>query len=165
MRTSFIHDQQEIDKIINGCDHCFVGITEKDGSPYVIPMNFAYHDGQIIMHSGPEGKHLELLEIDNRVCVTFCTENNKLMYQHPDVACSYAMNSKSVLIKGKIEFVEDFDEKSRLIRIFMKHYVNRDFKISDPAIRNLKIWVLKSEIVTAKAFGQNFRYEENVVER
>ena len=122
MRTFFITDQEEIDQIILSCEHCFVGISEKDGSPYVFPMNFAYADGVIILHSGPHGKHLQLLETDNRVCVTFCTENNKILYQHPDVACSYSMQSKSVLCKGKIEFVENQEEKERLIKLFMRHF-------------------------------------------
>ena len=157
MRTSFITEQQEIDKIIESCSHCFVGMTEKDGSPYVIPMNFGYADGIIILHSGPHGKHLNLLDADNRVCVTFCTENNKILYQHADVACSYSMESKSVLCKGKIEFVDDLQEKERLIKLFMKHYTDREFKISTPAIRNVKLWILRPESYTAKAFGQNFR--------
>ena len=158
MRTFFITDQEEIDQIILSCEHCFVGISEKDGSPYVFPMNFAYADGVIILHSGPHGKHLQLLETDNRVCVTFCTENNKILYQHPDVACSYSMQSKSVLCKGKIEFVENQEEKERLIKLFMRHYTDREFKISAPAIRNVKVWILKPETITAKAFGQNFKY-------
>ena len=158
MRTSFITDQDEIDKIIQGCEHCFVGILEKDGSPYVIPMNFGYADGVIILHSGPHGKHLNLLETDNRACVTFCTDNNKIMYQHPDVACSYSMESKSVLCKGRIEFVENQEEKECLIKLFMKHYTEREFKISAPAIRNVKVWIMKPETITAKAFGQNFKY-------
>ncbi len=157
MRTSFITDREEIDQIIESCSHCFVGMAEKDGSPYVIPMNFGYADGVIILHSGPHGKHLNLLGVDNRVCVTFCTQNNKIMYQHPDVACSYSMESKSVLCKGKIEFVEDQEEKERLIKLFMKHYTERQFKISAPAIRNVKVWKLLPETITAKAFGQNFR--------
>ena len=158
MRTFFITDQEEIDQIILSCEHCFVGISEKDGSPYVFPMNFAYADDVIILHSGPHGKHLQLLETDNRVCVTFCTENNKILYQHPDVACSYSMQSKSVLCKGKIEFVENQEEKERLIKLFMRHYTDREFKISAPAIRNVKVWIMKPETITAKAFGQNFKY-------
>ena len=158
MRTFFITDQEEIDQISLSCEHCFVGISEKDGSPYVFPMNFAYADGVIILHSGPHGKHLQLLETDNRVCVTFCTENNKILYQHPDVACSYSMQSKSVLCKGKIEFVENQEEKERLIKLFMRHYTDREFKISAPAIRNVKVWIMKPETITAKAFGQNFKY-------
>ncbi len=165
MRTFFIQDQQEINDIINNCDHCFVGITEEDGSPYVFPMNFAYIDGHIILHSGPHGKHLKLLNKDNRACITFCTENNKIMFQHIDVACSYSMTSKSVLCKGHIEFIENFEEKSMLIQQFMYKYTNRKYKISTPAINNVKIWKMKPTSFTAKAFGQNFKYEGNVFER
>lgn len=161
MRTSFITDQEEIDSIISGCQFCFVGITEKDGSPYVIPMNFGYFDRKIILHSDPNGKHVQLLENDSRVCVTFCTNNNKIFFQHRDVACSYSMESKSVLCKGKIKFIDDMEEKEQLMKQFMKHYTTRDFKFSVPAIRNVKVWLLEPEKVTAKAFGQNYRYKEN----
>lgn len=156
MRTSFITDKEEINKIINDCDVCFIGLIEEDGSPYVIPMNFALYEGDVLLHSGPHGKHLNLLEKDNRVCVTFCSDR-KLMYQHPEVACSYSMQSQSVLCKGKIEFVEELTEKENLVKVFMKHYTQREFKFSVPAIKNVKLWRLRVESVTAKSFGQNFK--------
>lgn len=156
MRTSFITDKEEIRRIINGCNVCFVGIIEEDGSPYVIPMNFAWYEDDILLHSGPHGKHIHLIEKDNRACITFCSDR-QLMYQHPDVACSYSMQSQSVLCKGRIEFIENMDEKETLIKVFMSHYSDREFKISAPAIRNVKVWRLRVETITAKSFGQNFR--------
>jgi nitroimidazol reductase NimA-like FMN-containing flavoprotein (pyridoxamine 5'-phosphate oxidase superfamily) len=157
MRTSFITDTKQIEELILLCRQCFVGMIEEDGSPYVIPMNFGYQDGEIVLHSDSHGKHINLLEKDNRVCITFCTENNRILYQHKDVACSYSMESKSVLCKGKIDFIEDLAGKEKYIKIFMKHYSDKDFKFSTPAIRNVKIWVMKPEEITAKAFGQNFK--------
>ena len=56
MRTSFITDQKEIDKIITERQICFVGMVEEDGSPYVIPMNFGYVDGKIILHFAGKGQ-------------------------------------------------------------------------------------------------------------
>ncbi len=156
MRTSLITDQTEIDAIINQCDICFLGITETDGSPYVIPMNFGYSKGEIILHSAPHGKHLDLLTLNNNVCVTFCPER-KLVYQHPDVACSYSMLSKSVLCKGTVTFIEDIDEKEQTMSILMKNYTDRDFKYSKPALMNVKIWRITINEVTAKAFGQNYK--------
>lgn len=156
MRTSFITDNNEINKIIEESDICFIGMLEEDGSPYVIPMNYALYEGDILLHSGPHGKHLNLLAKDNRVCATFCA-GGKLMYQHPDVACSYSMQAKSVLCKGKIEFIEDMEEKEKLVRVFMSHYTSREFKFSEPAIRNVKMWRLRVESKTAKSFGQNFK--------
>jgi uncharacterized protein len=156
MRTSFITDKKEIETIINQCDICFVGIAEADGSPYVIPMNFGYSNGEIILHSAPHGKHLSLLELNNRICVTFCSER-KMVYQHPDVACSYSMLSKSVVCKGSISFIEELAEKELTMNILMKNYSDRTFKYSTPALTNVKIWRMKIDEMTAKAFGQNFK--------
>jgi len=156
MRTSFITDRKEIEDIIQHCDVCFIGIVEKDGSPYVIPMNFGYADGEIILHSGPEGKHISLLEIDNRICVTFCSDR-KLVYQHPDVACSYSMHSRSVVCKGRVSFIEDMAEKEIAMNLTMKNYTERAFKYSKPALANVKVWRVTIEEMTGKAFGQNFK--------
>jgi nitroimidazol reductase NimA-like FMN-containing flavoprotein (pyridoxamine 5'-phosphate oxidase superfamily) len=83
------------------------------------------------------------------------------MYQHPDVACSYSMNSKSVLVKGKVTFIENLEEKEQAMNLFMKKYTQRsDFKYSLPALRNVKVWKVKVESITAKAFGQNFKTQQ-----
>jgi len=156
MRTSYIVDQTEIEGIISQCDICFVGFVEADGTPYVIPMNFGYMNDEIILHSGPEGKHLELLKLNNRICVTFCT-GHKLVYQHPDVACSYSMTSKSVLCKGSVTFAEDIEEKTTLMNLLMKNYTDREFKYSIPALKNVRVWRVKVDEMTGKSFGQNFK--------
>ena len=156
MRTSFITDKSEIEELINQCDICFVGLVEEDGTPYVIPMNFGYVDGEIILHSAPEGKHIHLLSLNNHICVTFCSER-KLVYQHPEVACSYSMTSKSVLCKGTVTFIDDIDQKLAAMNIFMKNYTERAFKYSKPALTNVKVWKMKIDEMTAKSFGQNFR--------
>jgi len=156
MRTSFITDKIEIESIINQCDICFVGFTEKDGTPYVIPMNFGYLDGDIILHSAPEGKHIGLLELSNRICVTFCSDR-KLAYQHPDVACSYSMTSKSVVCKGSVSFIEDLEEKEKALNSMMQKFTKKEFKYSAPALRNVKVWRVSVDEMTSKSFGQNFK--------
>jgi nitroimidazol reductase NimA-like FMN-containing flavoprotein (pyridoxamine 5'-phosphate oxidase superfamily) len=156
MRTTIITDKIEMESIIDQCDICFLGMVELDGSPYVIPMNFGYCNGDIILHSAPEGKHLHLVENNNKVCVTFCSDR-KLVYQHPDVACSYSMLSKSVLCKGKVSFIEDLNEKAETLNSMMSKFSDRKFKYSTPALANVKVWRIKVEEMTAKAFGQNFK--------
>jgi nitroimidazol reductase NimA-like FMN-containing flavoprotein (pyridoxamine 5'-phosphate oxidase superfamily) len=156
MRTSFIADKEEMEAIINHCDICFVGMIEEDGTPYVIPMNFGYSNDEVILHSGPHGKHLDLLALNNRVCITF-SSGHKLVYQHPEVACSYSMTSKSVLCKGAVTFVEDIEEKEQLLNVLMRNYTKREFRYSAPALRNVKVWRVHVEEMTGKAFGQNFK--------
>ena len=66
MKTVIIEDKQRIESIILHCDACFVGITDLEGNPYVVPMNFGYENGTIYLHSGPEGSKLEMLRSEER---------------------------------------------------------------------------------------------------
>lgn len=59
MKTIAITEPAEIEAIIRKCPYCMVGITDQEGNPYVVPMNFAYRDGVIYLHSGPEGSKVE----------------------------------------------------------------------------------------------------------
>lgn len=156
MRSFFITDKKEIESIINQCEICFVGMVTSDGSPYVVPMNFGYFDGHIVLHSAPEGSHLHYLEKNNRVCITICN-GGKLRFQHPDMACSYNMEAKSVMCKGTISFIENNDEKVKYLDVLMSKFSDKKFKYSEPSVRNVKVWLVKIDEMTAKAVGQNYK--------
>lgn len=153
MRTIVITEKAEMEAIIHQCAICFVGLTEKDGAPYVFPMNFGYINGEIILHSAPFGTHINSLIFSNKICITFCNEG-KLVHQHKNVACSYRMDSKSVICKGEVDFIEGMEEKELILNEFMKKYTDNTFKYSIPALKNVKIWRVKVIEMTAKAFGQ-----------
>ncbi len=97
MKTVIIEDKQRIESIILHCDACFVGITDLEGNPYVVPMNFGYENGTIYLHSGPEGSKLEMLEHNNNVCITFSL-GHKLVYQHEkgSLQLQYAFRKRDV---------------------------------------------------------------------
>ena len=44
MKTIAITELTEIEAIIRKCPYCTVGITDLEGNPYVVPMNFAYRN-------------------------------------------------------------------------------------------------------------------------
>lgn len=152
MKTFIIEDKQRIESIIGRCDVCFVGMTDLEGRPYVIPMNFGYKDGTLYLHSGPEGGKIKMLERNNNVCITFSL-GHKLVCQHERVACSYSMRSESAVCRGKVEFVEDTDEKRKALDIIMRHYTDNETGYSDPAVRNVKVWKVPVDQMTGKVFG------------
>ena len=153
MSSCYITDPVEAEKIINRCEMCFVGMTMPDGAPYVLPMNFGYFDGHIVLHSGSEGTHIQHLERDNRVCITFC-DGGKLRHQHENVACSYGMIAESVVCKGVVTFIDDPDEKIKYLNILMHKHTGRDFSYSAPAIHNVKVWLVTINEMTSKAVGK-----------
>lgn len=152
MKTFSIEEQERIEIVIRACKLCFVGMSDENGRPYVLPMNFGYRNGIIYLHSAREGRSIRTMEKNPYICVTFCSDA-ELIYQHPDVACSYRMRAGSVICEGKVEFEEDFAEKEKALDIIMSHYAGKKFSYSVPAVNNVKIWKLPIEVVGAKEFG------------
>ena len=120
--------------------------------PYVLPLNFALDGDSVILHSAQSGRMWETLKINQNVCINW-TLGEELAWQDVRVGCSYRVISNSVLVEGKVEFVEDFDEKYRLMKIMMKQYSEREFKFSKPAIENVGILKVSIDKITAKEFG------------
>jgi hypothetical protein len=151
MRTIFIENREEINKIIRACKTCYVAMTNNE-IPYVLPMNFGFVGDSIILHSAQSGRMWETLKKNPNVCINW-TLGEDLAWQDVRVGCSYRVKSKSVLVEGKAEFVEDFDEKYRLLTLTMKQYSEREFKFSKPAVENVGLLKVKIEKITAKEFG------------
>jgi nitroimidazol reductase NimA-like FMN-containing flavoprotein (pyridoxamine 5'-phosphate oxidase superfamily) len=152
MRTVFIEDKTEIEAIIKGCRTCFLGLSDSDNAPYVVPMNFGYTDGIIYLHSGPGGRKWDMMIKNPKACVTFCL-GDELAYQDEHVACSWRMKSKSVIAEGKLEFIEEYDEKEKIMHLLMAQYSDKSFKFNEPAIKNIGVFKLHIETIQGKAFG------------
>lgn len=152
MKTIIIEDKQRIESIILHSDVCYVGFIDLEGNPYVLPMNYGYENGNIYLHSAPEGHKIEMLEHNNNVCITFSL-GHKLVYQHEKMACSYSMRSESAMCRGKVRFVEDMEEKRQALNIIMRHYTDIDFSYSEPSVKNVKVWQVEVEQMTGKVFG------------
>lgn len=152
MKTISITDPAQIKKIIDKCPYCMVGLTDCEGNPYVVPMNFAYDNGVIYLHSGPEGSKVKMVTRHPQVCITFC-EGHELVYMHKQVVCSYSMKSRSVICRGKVRFIEDREEKRRILDLLMKQYTENECNYAEPAIRNVKLWEVKIDNMTCRSFG------------
>ena len=151
MRTLFIENREEIDNLIRECKTCFLAMSDKD-FPYVLPMNFALDGNSVILHSAQSGRMWETLKKNKNVCINW-TLGEELKWQDKRVGCSYRVKSKSVLVEGKVEFVDDFDEKIRCLNLLMNQYSDREFKFSKPSVENVGIIKVAIEKISAKEFG------------
>lgn len=151
MRTLFIENRKEIDKIIRACKTCYLGMSSAD-LPYVLPMNFALEDETIILHSAQSGRMWETVKQNPKVCINW-TLGEELKWQDVWVGCSYRVKSKSVLVEGDAEIVDDYDEKYRLLKLLMSQYSDREFKFNEPAVINVGIIKVRIRKITAKEFG------------
>lgn len=153
MQSREITLQSAMEEIIAKCRYCTMAMIDQNNEPYVLPMNFGYTDGVVYLHSAPEGKKVDILRNNNRVCLAFSTDH-ELRHQNEEVACSYSMKYRSVLVYGKVEFIEDPAEKRRALNILMKQYTGNDnYKYNDPAIKNVLVYKVVAEKMEGRAFG------------
>lgn len=153
MKKYKIEEQKQIEAIIRKAEVCTLSMVDGD-KPYAVPMNFGYKDGCIILHSAQTGKKLDILEKNNQVCISFYIDES-MNIRHEKVACSYSMKFKSVLAFGKLENVEDFQEKTDAMNEVMKQYTGKTFTYNAPAIKGVKIMIVKVEEFTAFNRGYN----------
>lgn len=156
MKTLIIKDPDKVEDVIQNSDICFVGMVNEENHPYVIPMNFGYHEGIFYLHSAPEGKHIDCIENNSHICITLCSDR-KIAFQNKEVACSYTMKAQSVVAFCNVSFIDNPEEKIKVLNILMSHYSNIDHTYSLPAVKNVKIWKATPFRLTCKAFGVPYK--------
>ena len=152
MRARTLHQQEDYDAIIAKCQVCHVSMVDADGFPYVVPMNFGYTDGNIILHGAENGKKMTILRSNPNVCVAFSTDY-VLRYQNEEVACSWGMKYRSVIVYGKIEFITEDNAKIDALNVVMKHYAGREFPYNMPAIREVCVFKVIPDRFSCRVYG------------
>jgi len=145
-----ITDTNEIEAIIASCKICRIAMIDGE-LPYLLAFNFGYRNQTIYIHTGKTGKKLDVLAKNNKVCVLFDTDH-ELFFRNQPVACSWRQRYRSVMAHGKAVKVEDFEQKTAALNIFMQNYAEQQFTYSTPAINNIEVFEIKIERMTGRSF-------------
>jgi len=117
----------------------------------VVPMNFGFDNQYIYLHSARTGKKIDILRTNPRVCLAF-SAFHQLRYQSEKVACSWSMKYKSVLVFGEVEFIEQKEEKVKMLNCLMKKYAGREFTYNVPALKEVLTYKVSLKKVEARAY-------------
>jgi nitroimidazol reductase NimA-like FMN-containing flavoprotein (pyridoxamine 5'-phosphate oxidase superfamily) len=142
----------ELEAIIKKCESCNLAMVDKDGKPYVLPMNFGLEGDYIYFHSAREGKKVDILNANPEVCISFSTDH-QLRWVNEEVACSWGMKYRSVLAYGKVEFIDDYDKKEEALKVIMKNYSDLDFTFNAPAVNDVLVFRVKVDQLHGRALG------------
>jgi uncharacterized protein len=152
MKTIQMQDREQMLSLIRSCLVCYVGMVDADGSPYVVPFNFGYADDVIYLHGAQQGRKMDILCRDPRVSIVFSADH-ELRAQHTDTACSYSMKSRSVMVAGRVEFIEELDQKAEALNVIMRHYTGRDFDYKIPALKEVACFKVVIEKISGRMRG------------
>lgn len=109
---------EEMEKILKKAE---VGrIALNDGTvPYIVPVNFFYHEGKIVFHCAWEGKKLAVMKKDPNCCFEVDEFTGEVSY-HREAQCR--LDYDSVLAFGRARIEDDQEKKIRLLQLFAEKY-------------------------------------------
>lgn len=82
----------------------FAGLLLLKTIPYIVPVCFGYKDNCQYFHSAADGKKIDMIKKNNRVCFEFDTREGLIKSENP---CDWDMKYHSVVGSGKAFFIED----------------------------------------------------------
>lgn len=112
-------------EILYQCDCCRIGLID-DVATYIVPLNFGYEEEAnnlvLYFHGANEGKKLELMEKQNYVGFEMDRKHELI---EGDIPCAYSFKYQSIIGKGKIEILHNYEDKIKGLTSIMSHYSNK----------------------------------------
>jgi len=115
----FVESREQIEALLRADSLGFLGLSVDD-VPYVVPLSYAYLDGKIIFHCALEGKKLDMLKSNPRVCFTIGQQDGETTRHPRGAQCS--ADDYSVICYGTARIVEDIEERWRLLNVFHRSF-------------------------------------------
>lgn len=141
-----IVDEAGIRAILEQATVCRLGLVDGD-RPYVVPLCFGYRDDVLYFHGASEGRKIDVLRRNPRVCFEFDLIGEPV---ESESACNWSMRYQSVIGFGEAVFVEGLEEKREALNVIMAHYSKGAFEFPEKALSATSVFRVEIERMTAK---------------
>ena len=119
MPKEWITDRQGMESLLQEALVGCLATVGPDGSPYITPLHFVYHQGKIYCHCAFEGRKIDNIRADPRVCFEV---HELIKIVQSQRACDFGTRYRSVLVFGRARSLPDVDEKVTVLTALAEKY-------------------------------------------
>ncbi len=141
-----VTEQAAIEKIFRDGTTCQLAFSD-DPVPYLVTLNYGYHDGALYFHAASEGKKIDLIKKNGQAAFTVALDRGLIK---GDTACQWSVRFQSVVGYGEISLLENTEEKKRGLDLFMAQYSGDSFCYPDKMIQATAVMKLTINYMTVK---------------
>jgi len=159
----FLKSRDEMEGLLQAESIGCLGLST-NGTPYVVPLNYSYSDGRILFHCALEGKKIDAIRANPRVCFTVGRQTGEVRDHAGGSLCH--VDNDSVICCGTARIIEDLGERAAALNAF-----NRRFRPDEPDVpmeRVEKCWAVEitiSEMTGRRERDQNKTYWRYIFRR
>jgi len=144
-----IKDKDQIVKIVQNAQICHLALAD-NGQPYVVPLNFGYRDGVVYFHSAREGRKVDMLKANPRVCLAFSNPGDIV---RGETSCKWGQQFESVIAFGEARLIEDEAEKRAGLDTVMAHYGGQGGSYPENKLKITAVIAVALDEMTGKRSG------------
>lgn len=141
-----VTEQSAIEKILRAGKTCQLAFSE-DPVPYLVTLNYGYHDGVLYFHAACEGRKIDLIRKNGQAAFTVALDLGLVKGEN---ACDWSVRFQSVVGHGQISLFETVEEKQRALDLFMAQYSAAEFSYPDKMIQATAVFKLVISEMTVK---------------
>lgn len=106
---------EDADIILRKGRYCVMAVSDHDGYPYAVPVNYVYDGASIYIHSAVRGHKIESLK-RNPKCSLCIVDKDDV------IAEEFTSYFRSVIVFGTARFIEQPDKKIEALRRLAEKY-------------------------------------------
>jgi len=146
-----ITDINAIEEILLQCKTCHLAMIDGD-TPYIVPLSYGYKllDGGVLelyFHSALEGRKLDILKRNNKVCFEVSSEGEPI---HSETPCNSGYYFSSVIGFGDAVFIDNADDKCEALSVMFKYQTSKDVTFTAEQAESVCVFKVVSTNFTGK---------------
>lgn len=141
-----VTDRAAIDDIIRRARVCHLGLVDGE-LPYIVPLSFGYDGQALYFHCAPQGRKLDLIRRQPRVCFVFDLMENLI---EATEACHWGVRYQSVMGTGTAQIIEDAAGKRQALAAVMAQYSPGTYTFPEAAVARTSAIRVAIESLTGK---------------
>lgn len=135
-----VTDAEKIEEILEACGCCRIGLVD-EGEAYIVPLNFGYEQTNgsftLYFHCAREGRKMDL--IPQQRSVSFEMDANHSLVEGA-AGCDFSYRYQCIMGKGRMEVLEEPEEKLHGLRQIMKHYSGKeDWEFQPDTVKRVQV--------------------------
>ncbi len=108
-------EQGEAYDLLFQSSYGILATADCNGQPYAIPLNYVVSDNAIYFHCALDGRKLENIALNSKVCFSVVGRTNIVPEQ-------FSTDYESVVVFGTVSRVEEKGEKGKVLKGFVQKY-------------------------------------------
>ena len=137
---------KDIEAIIMSATTCHMAMCQND-IPYVVPLSFGYQNKVIYLHSAKQGKKIDILKKNSKVCFEFSIDCE---VEESDKGCDWGVKFRSVIGFGRAHFIEKLEDKIQALDIILGNYSDKVFKLPEKHVNDTLVIKIDIEQISGK---------------